>query len=282
MPNKIKNGTKTLFYVVIPLVVRKRMAIWIDRQDWVDPDRRNWWSQELVRDLAIKDVTAYHKFQWANHLGYAESYEVAQRFGNENINQTRHMFFDDLLSLINESEAFEKDKISSVFDVGCSLGYHLRYMETDLFPSARTLEGIDIDEIAIRNGQKYLQSLGSKVRLHCGDMEALSGILRDRTFDLVCCCGTLMYLADDAARNLVSLMLKHTNTILAFTGLAHPDVDNSELGASQVRKRDRTWIHNIDSMVTTTGGKVIKRTWLGDKKIDGNTVYFVFCQKAQE
>src|SRR5215831_1037034 len=75
----IRNAIRTL----IPLSMRKRMAIWVDQQQWIHPNRRSWWSTELVSDFAERDVNAYHKFLWAHHLGYASPYEVASRFGDE-------------------------------------------------------------------------------------------------------------------------------------------------------------------------------------------------------
>ena len=65
------------------------------------------------------------------------------------------MLFEDLRKylLLQGTFAFGARSIKSIFDVGCSAGYLLRFMETELFPGATTLEGNDIDEYALANGR---------------------------------------------------------------------------------------------------------------------------------
>ncbi|HEY5599795.1 MAG TPA: hypothetical protein VIK48_03815, partial [Candidatus Manganitrophaceae bacterium] len=52
----LKRAARQTIRRSIPLPVRKRMAVWIDRQKWINADRRAWWSVELIQDLAQKNV----------------------------------------------------------------------------------------------------------------------------------------------------------------------------------------------------------------------------------
>jgi SAM-dependent methyltransferase len=231
---------------------------------------------ELVRDFAEKDVNAYHKFLWAHHLAYAAPYEVATRFGAEQIRPSRRMFFAELRRCI-EALGLSVKEIRSVLEVGCSLGYQLRYLETDLLPGAAVLEGIDIDDYAVRSGQEHLGAIGSKVSLKCGDIQQLDGLLGGRVYDIIVCTGVLMYLKEADAAGLVRAMLSHSRVMVAMAGLAHRVQDNAALGCSDVRDRDQTFIHNLDSMVKNGGGSVLARRWEGDRQVEGQTIYFVFA-----
>lgn len=274
-----KVNAKKITRSLLPLPFRKRLAIWINHQKWLDYSRRSWWCQELMRDLAVKNINEYHKFLWSNHLGYADTYEVALRFGHENVKESRKMFFSDLNDSLIKLGIRPSRDIMSVFEVGCSLGYQLRHMETDLFSSADRLEGIDIDAYAIQSGVKYLKSTGSKVQLMCADMEELDRLLGSEMYDIIVCSGVLMYLNENAAARVVDTMMSHTKIMLAFTGLAHPDIDNSQLEHSVTRDNDQSFIHNIDSMIKKAGGKILARRWEGTNLVDGHTIYFVFSIK---
>jgi len=268
-------GAVGLIRLVLPLPVRRRIVTSFGRRAGVP--YRHALTRELLRDLAEADPSAWHRFLWTNHLDYAESYDVRQRFGPEGIVPSRRMFFEDLRDyLIGTGIEPERD-VASAFEVGCSLGYLLRYLETGLFRSATTLEGIDIDREAVAQGAAYLASIGSRVRVAAADMSGLSSVLGGRTIDVVLCAGVLMYLPEDAARSVVASILQHTSIVAAFAGLAHPSVDNASLAASQVRESDGSFIHNIDAMVQQSGGKVAWRRWEGPLDVDGNTIYFVFA-----
>jgi len=235
----------------------------------------------LIRDLERLDINEYHKFLWFNHLSYATPYEVKLRFGYHNMRASRKMLFSDLITHLTKLSINPEKDITSVFEVGCSSGYQLRYLETDLFPSAIDLEGIDIDRYAIASGSEYLKSIGSKVRLMFADMEELSNLMGNKVYDIILCSGTLMYLNEGPAFKIVNVMLDHTKIMLVLTGPAHPGIDNSLLEHSIVRDSDGSFIHNIDSMVKRAGGSVLVRRWEGGKMADGQTIYFVFAKKAQ-
>src|SRR3954466_10691898 len=101
----LKTACTRLVRGVAPLSVRKLAARTLQRCTWIDPQRRHWWSVELVRDLAETDVDAFHEFLWTYHLGYAESYEVAGRFGADKLRASRKMFFSDLRDQVAEQGA---------------------------------------------------------------------------------------------------------------------------------------------------------------------------------
>lgn len=272
-----KDEAKKWIRATIPLFLRKRMAVWLQRQDWIPPHRSIWWSTELIRDFIDLDINEYHNFLWSHHLGYAMTYEAGQRFGAENIKPSRRLFFSDLKEHLVRLNPIARIRIDSILEVGCSLGYQLRFLETDMFPAATALEGIDIDGHAIQSGLEYLQTVGSKIRLNRANIQTLESFLGDRHVDLSICTGVLMYLKEEDAAAVVAAMLKHSRVMVAMAGLAHPEVDNRNLPHSAIRDRDHTFIHNIDAMVKNAGGRVIARRWEGDHTIDGHTIYFVFA-----
>jgi SAM-dependent methyltransferase len=281
MSTSPKESMKTAVRAALPLFIRKRLAVWLNSQERVAAARRSWWVQELLRDLAEKNINEYHKFLWSNHLSYAETYDVPSRFGRENMKGSRVLFFADLKQHLASVSLFPAD-VKSVFEVGCSLGYQLRSLETDLFPSATILDGVDIDAYAIQAGSEYLAGIGSKVRLTCQDMELLEKSLGSRQYDIILCTGVLMYLKEEDARRLVAVLLRHTRRMAAFSGLALPERDNAEMGSSIPRESDHSFIHNIDSMVKDADGRIVARRWEGDRVVDGNTIYFVFATSAAE
>ena len=191
------------------------------------------------------------------------------------------MLFDDLRAYLTEAGVVPEADIRSVFEVGCSLGYLLRHLETGLFSGATTLEGIDIDRYAIEQGSTHLAAIGSKVRLEAADMGDLDSILAGRTFDVILCAGTLLYLPERDARAVIHSILEHTGVVAVLAGLAHPDRDNSTLTESTLRARDATFIHDLDGMVREADGRVVRRRWEGARMVDGNTLYFVFASPGR-
>jgi SAM-dependent methyltransferase len=267
-------GPKRLIRATLPLRARKGLARLLGRQKWFSG--RYWWIQELLRDFADADANAYHRFLWAHHLGYAETYEVEIRFGAGGIHPTRRLLFEDLTSCLRDLDV-APDAVASVFEVGCSLGYNLRFLETEVFRSGQTFEGCDIDAYAVQRGQAHLRHIGSRVRLNVTDMSSLDRRLGNRMYHVILCAGVLMYLRRDAAEKVVASVLRHTRGVVAFAGLAAPDRDNALLRDSEVRASDGTFVHNIDEMVTRCGGRVAHRRWEGARQIEGNSVYFVFA-----
>jgi 2-polyprenyl-3-methyl-5-hydroxy-6-metoxy-1,4-benzoquinol methylase len=272
----LKYTTKNAVRLIIPLAVRKRLAIWIQHQTWLDAQRRSWWAVEMIRDLADLDANAYHNFLWTHHLAYAAPYEASARFGPDNMRPSRRLFFSDLQICLSNL-GVKPEQIASALEVGCSLGYQLRFLETDLFTNAAVLQGIDIDRYAIKAGKKYLANLGSNISLSCGNLGNLEDLIAGRFYDVLICTGVLMYLEENEASDVVRTMLSHSRILVGMAGLAHPNMDNADLDSSAVRDRDQTFIHNFDKMVKKAGGRVLFRRWEADRQLEGQTIYFVFA-----
>ncbi len=277
----LKSFIKRVIYTLFPLGLRKQLAVWINRQKWLSKHARAWWPHALLRDLAHDDPDAFHKFQWKHHLGYARSYDIASRFGFENFNETRKLLFTELPGRFRELGIDPDRDVNSVLDVGCSLGYHLRYMETNLFRAAERLAGLDIDVKAIEQGQRYLAELGSRVCLRSGDIVDLELLTGHDRFDVIFCCGTLLYLEERSAAELVVKMLEHADKVLVLSGLAWKDCDNRELPHSMLRHHDHTWYHNLDAMVEQAGGEILYRRCEHGTVVDGNTIYFLYARRAK-
>ena len=235
---------------------------------------------ELVRDLAEEHPEEYHRFLWKNHIGYAETYEISGRFGEENVHPSRQLLFSDVVDVLQKSGVNPARDIRSVFEVGCSMGYLLRHMETRLFPEAEVLLGVDIDEYAVSVGSAHLKALRSRVKISRADMEDLANVLRGKRFDLLLCAGVLMYLPQEKALGVVKTLIDHAEGLVALTGPAHPDMDNAYIEVSPRRERDQTFIHNLDHMAESVGGRVVSRRWEGKRDLGGNTIYWVLAAPA--
>jgi len=267
------NPVTSLARGIIPLAVRKRAATWLGRQSWL-PERQ-WRSVELIRDLAQRDPEAYHRFLWSRHLGYAESYEPQLRFGSSNLRPERELLLNDLRFHLGD----DVRAIQSVLEVGCSLGHLLRAAETELFTRATVLDGFDIDEYAVHEGERWLQGHNSRIRLMVADMDDMDATpaLAAR-YDVVMCAGVLMYVRERAAARVVHTMLRRTGRLLVLSGLACPSCDNRHLPISRMRASDGAFIHNLDDMIGEAGGSVVFRRWSGTAPPGWNAPYFLFCR----
>jgi SAM-dependent methyltransferase len=254
-----------------PLPARKAAAIALDR---VSPGHH--WVRPLLAEMAERDLESFHRFLWSHHLSYADTYDVARRFGAANIRGTRHLLLEDVRAAL-AAEGRAAEGVRSVFDAGCSLGYLLRHVETEVFPRAEVLEGLDIDRRAIAEGASYLAAQRSKVRLHAGDLTALPAVMGGRSFDVIFCAGVLMYVRPETAAAAVATMLARCSGVLALSGPAHPRTDNGELATSEPRANDNSLLHNFDAMVRAARGRVLSRRWEGARLVDGNTLYFVIA-----
>jgi SAM-dependent methyltransferase len=266
----------------IPIVLRKRIAVWLSRHPWF-ADREHL-SAGIIGDMRAADPKAFHKFMWSNHIsGYAKWYDSESLFEIRNMEPSRCEFFNDLLDVTTEVGLDPGKDIRSVLEVGCSLGYLLRFIETDILPAATELVGVDIDRIAIDKGTRYLGRVGSKVRLIEGDIEGLDELVGNRVFDLAFAAGVLSYLDGDDAARVVSRMLHRTGKLLALIGLACPTTDNSELTRSVIsHEKSNQWLHNFKMMVEAAGGRVIKCRWEGARQYNHQTMYSVFATPASD
>jgi SAM-dependent methyltransferase len=251
----IRNGAGVLGRL-LPLRLRERLVVWAGRHRWAGSVE---FSMGLLHDLRRRNPQEVHRFLWSQHLAYAASYQVARRFGAPNINPTRHLLFRDILAHL-EAGGVDAREIGSVFEVGCSMGYLLRHVETEVFPAAGMLHGLDIDGEAIAAGAAHLHSLASKVELFAADVEETERVMGGRVYDLVLCCGVLMYVNEEAAQRLVRTMFAHAGRVVGLICLAHPE---GRQGASEVRASDGAFIHDVGRMVCEADGRVVSSHWVG-------------------
>jgi 2-polyprenyl-3-methyl-5-hydroxy-6-metoxy-1,4-benzoquinol methylase len=161
------------------------------------------------------------------------------------------------------------------------LGYVLRYAEINLFPCATTLRGLDIDRYAVERGSAYLHCLGSKIQLTTADIADADRIMGDQNYDVILCCGVLMYLDEYAATQVVKTMLSHAKYLVGIICLAHPEIDNATLNHSEVRPSDGALAHNLDRMIHCNGGKVVLRRWGGMQTRSGSPAYIILAEPCQ-
>ena len=217
----------------------------------------------MLDDLRRRDAGAFHRFLWSNHLAYAATYEVDQRFGEENLNPSRRILVQNIDSYLRSRGADPAANIRSVLDVGCSMGYLLRHIEVGLCPSAEILHGLDIDEYAIQAGMAHLSAVQSNVKLFAGDMADARRFAGGRSYDLILCCGVLMYSDEDTAYEVVRTMLAAAGYLVGIIALANPAESGSRGGRSTARPSDGAFIHDVKGMISRAGGKVV-----GSQRID--------------
>lgn len=239
----------------LPLRLRKAMTKWMEITHLPG---RTFLTFELLNDLAAAEPENFHRFLWRHHLVYASSYDTS-RFGY--IEPSRRMLFEDLRRYFERHRVVPEKDIDSVFDAGCSLGYLLRFAETSLFPSATVLRGLDVDEHAVNIGTAYLRSVNSKVDLIASDIANLDEVMGARRYDVVLCCGVLLYLDELTAQRVVKVLLNHTRGVLCLICLAHPAIENNRLLRPHVRAEDGARIHNLDAFVQQAGGRIVIRRW---------------------
>jgi len=122
---------------------------------------------------------------------------------------------------------------------------------------------MDLERNAIESGSSYLRSIGSRIELVAADMSNLHAVMGEQRFDIVLCCGVLMYLDEPSAARAVATMLAHTRMLLGLISLASLSVDKPGLPHSILRSGDFAYIHNVDAMIQMAGGNVVARRWTG-------------------
>jgi SAM-dependent methyltransferase len=258
----------------LPLSVRQSLVILASR---ISPTAFGFeFAMGMLEDIRRRDPTALHRFLWSNHVAYATTYEVGQRFGPDRINLTRHMLFHNIGDLLRSRGMDPSKEIRSVLELGCSAGYLLRHLETEVFPSATVLHGIDIDCHAIQSGAAHLNGLGSKVELFAADLESADRIIGDRTYDIALCCGVLMYLSEAIAEKLVRTMLIHAGNVIGLICL--PFQDRQE--RSPVRASDGAFVHNVGMMIDRAGGRVISSSLVDAETPGVNPSHLILAERA--
>jgi SAM-dependent methyltransferase len=227
-------------------------------------------SMGILDDLRQRDPDTLHRFLWSNHLAYAASYEIPKRFGASNLNPSRRILFAEMETYLNSLGVEPHLDVASAFEVGCSMGYLLRHLEVEVCPSAEILHGLDIDAYAVDAGAAHLRSLQSKVRLHTADLAATEQIMGKQIYDLVLCCGVLMYVNENTAEELVRTMLSHAGFLVGVICLAHPRGKHSALERSETRLPDGAFIHNVHRMIRRAGGRVVSSNHI-ESSISGSS-----------
>jgi hypothetical protein len=131
--------------VAVPLSLRMQIVKWARR--WHVPGNF-WLSMELLRDFAESNPNEFHRFLWSHHLAYAGGYETS-RFDARKPEPSRLWLFQAIQRHLRKRGIAPERDVQSVFDAGCSLGYVLRFAETQVFPAATRLRGVDVDRYAV-------------------------------------------------------------------------------------------------------------------------------------
>lgn len=257
----------------IPLSARKVLARGVGRSGLPG---RCFVSMHLLDDPAHTQAENL-QFLWRHHLAFAGSYDTT-RFGANSLEASRRTLFDDIQEHLRKRGLTPENDVESVFDAGCSVGHVLRFAETEVFPSATVLRGLDIDKYAIESGTTYLRSVGSKVDIVASDIAELDQVTGDRRYDVVLCCGVLMYLDELTAERVMGVLLAHTRLVLGLICLAHPTIENFRLDRSEVRKLDGARIHNLDALVQHAGGQVALRRWTRPGGPEESVPYFLLAE----
>jgi SAM-dependent methyltransferase len=240
----------------LPLTTRQTLVAFIGRQKLPTPFRFEF-AMGMLTDLRHRDPVALHRFLWSNHLAYAARYEVPHTFGASKINPTRHVLFDSISAHLRSRGLDAGRDIRSVLEIGCSQGYLLRHLEATMFRSATILHGLDLDAHAIRTGSAHLDSLGSRVKLFAADMETAENIIGSETYDVVLCCGVLMYVNTSIAERVVRMMFARAARLVGLICLAPLK------GQGGVRASDGAFVHDMDPLIDKAGGNVLSSRWIG-------------------
>jgi SAM-dependent methyltransferase len=238
-------------------------------------------SMALLSDFAESQPNEFHRFLWSHHLAYADSYQTS-RFKAREPEASRLLLFQDIQEHLRKRGMVPERDVDSVFDVGCSVGDVLRYAETQAFPAATRLCGVDVDRKAVESGAAYLRDIGSKVALATADATDIERVMGKQDYDLVLCCGVLLYFDEPTAADIVKTLLRHTRLSLGLIGLAHPSMDNSQLKNSDIRLQDHVFIHNLDAMIRSAGGRIVCRRWLARENQNLHSPpYLVIAEPAE-
>ncbi|HWB82544.1 MAG TPA: class I SAM-dependent methyltransferase [Bryobacteraceae bacterium] len=260
--------------MLLPLEIRKGLVLRIERLKfrWV-PD----FSIGILEDLRRHDPEALHRFLWSNHLAYAATYEPKKKFEASSLNPTRQLLFRQIVDYYRSSGLNPQEQIRSVFEVGCSLGYLLRYLELYVLPAAAPLHGIDIDRYAVRTGMSYLQSVNSKVQLFDADVAKIGEATGNQQYDLVLSCGVLMYLNKKTAKATLQKMFALSRRLVGIICTAHQGDGGATLN-SETRKSDGAYLHDMHSMIRESGHYIISSTFVDFAESGSSPSYVILAR----
>jgi hypothetical protein len=157
------------------------------------------------------------------------------------------------------------------------MGYLLRHLEEEVFPSAAILHGLDIDAYAVEAGSAHLRELQSNVELFAADMQSTASVMAGRTYDLVLCCGVLMYVTEAAAQEVVRSMFAHAGRLVGLICLAPPDEDAPR---SAMRGPDGAFIHDVDRMIEKAGGRIVSTERIGTETSGSSPSHVILAEPS--
>jgi hypothetical protein len=161
------------------------------------------------------------------------------------------------------------------------MGYLLRHLEVEVCPSVEILHGLDIDAYAVEAGMAHLRCLQSKVRLFAADMTDTERVMGGLTYDLVLCCGVLMYVNEAAAYQVVRTMLSRANYLVGIICLAAEHNTSTRSRQSLARPADGAFAHDVDRMIRRAGGKIVSSKWIGTDVSRSSPSYAILAEPAR-
>jgi len=235
-------------------------------------------SVGLLDDLRRRDPDTLHHFLWSNHLACAQTYEVSKKFGAANLNPSRVILVREIVDYFGARGLDPRLDIHSILDVGCSVGHLLRHLEMDVCPSARVLHGIDIDKQAIESGMTHLTAQKSSVKLFEADAERAGQLIGDQTYDLVLCCGVLMYMSEPKADQTIRAMLARAIRLVGIICLADRACQETPDPKSVTRAHDGAFLHHVDRMIVRAGGRVVCSQLVGAEVSGSSPSYVILAE----
>ena len=101
--------------------------------------------------------------------------------------------------------------------------------------------------------------------------------MSSRNYDLVLCCGVLMYVDETTAEKVVRAMFSCSAYLVGLICLAPPG-DNPV--RSEIRESDGAFIHNMDRMIRRTGGNVVSSTWIGTSTSGSSPCHVILAEPS--
>jgi hypothetical protein len=160
------------------------------------------------------------------------------------------------------------------------MGYLLRHLEVEVCPSAEILHGLDIDTYAIETGMQHLRSLQSKVTLFAGDMAQTEVMMGDHNYDIVLCCGVLMYVNEATAEHVVRTMFSRARSLVGIICLAGAELNGAASGRSVTRASDGAFVHDMDKMIRRAGGKIVSSKLVAHAVSGSSPSYAILAEPA--
>lgn len=79
-------------------------------------------------------------------------------------------------------------------------------------------------------------------------------MIGERTYDIVLCCGVLMYMNEHTANEVVRVMCSRAKRLVAIICLAQPEGHRVAIVRTAAALSDGAFIHDVERMIRRTGG----------------------------